>query len=167
MQSGPNCKKLVGRLRPQAPENQSLRSVVVSYSCVIRPSGCACNSKKKSPYASYAAANSVWHRGCVIVLGFLPAGDLSLLAGSHVPEHRNYIWCDSVLWAAVSVLRVRHGFSKPLHFLAESSANVCNFEIQQRGALLEIRAKCWQPANKTPESVSRRASEKKKSARFC
>ncbi len=36
MQSGPNCKKLVGRLRPQAPENQSLRSVVVSYSCVMR-----------------------------------------------------------------------------------------------------------------------------------
>jgi hypothetical protein len=60
-----------------------------------------------------------------------------------------------------------HGFSKPLHFLAESSANVCSFEIQQRGAPLEIRQKCWQPANKTPESVSRRASQKKKNARFC
>lgn len=41
MQSGPNCKKLVGRLRPQAPENQSLRSAVVSYFCVNRPSGYA------------------------------------------------------------------------------------------------------------------------------
>ena len=60
-----------------------------------------------------------------------------------------------------------HGFSKPLHFLAESSANVCSFEIQQRGAPLEIQQKCWQPANKTPESVSRRAPQKKKSARFC
>ena len=27
--------------------------MVVSYSCVIRPSGCACNSKKKSPWAFF------------------------------------------------------------------------------------------------------------------
>jgi uncharacterized protein YceK len=58
MQSGPNCRMLVGWLRPQAPENQSLRSVVVSYSCVIRLSGCARNQKKKSPCASYHAANA-------------------------------------------------------------------------------------------------------------
>ena len=68
---------------------------------------------------------------------------------------------------SIIVIPHTHGFSKPLHFLAESSANVCSFEIQQRGAPLEIRQKCWQPANKTPESVSRRAQQKKKSARFC
>ena len=72
-----------------------------------------------------------------------------------------------VLKTARMTSKELHGFSKPLHFLAESSANVSNFEIQRRGALLEIRAKCWQPANKTPESVSRRAPQKKKSARFC
>lgn len=60
-----------------------------------------------------------------------------------------------------------HGFSNPLLFLAESSANVCNFESQQRGATLEIRAKCWQSANRPPESVSRSVLLKKKSARFC
>ena len=32
-------------------------------------------------------------------------------------------------------------------FLAESSANVCSFESKQRGAPLEIRQNCWQPAN--------------------
>ena len=60
-----------------------------------------------------------------------------------------------------------HGFSKPLHFLAESSANVCNLGSQQRGAPLEIRQKYWQSANGSPESVSKTASQKKKSARFC
>jgi hypothetical protein len=60
-----------------------------------------------------------------------------------------------------------HGFSKPLHFLAESSANVCNLGSQQRGALLEIRQKCWQLANRNPDSVSKTASQKKKNARFC
>jgi hypothetical protein len=60
-----------------------------------------------------------------------------------------------------------HGFSKLLLFLAGSSADVCNFDSQHKGAPLEIRQKCWQPANKTPESVSRKDQQKKKSARFC
>ena len=60
-----------------------------------------------------------------------------------------------------------HGFSIPSHFLAESSANVCNFESQQRGATLEIGAKCWQSANRPLESVSRSVLLKKKNARFC
>jgi hypothetical protein len=60
-----------------------------------------------------------------------------------------------------------HGFSKLLLFLAGSSADVCNFDSQHKGAPLEIRAKCWQSANRSPESVSKTASQKKKSARFC
>ena len=78
-----------------------------------------------------------------------------------------HIYADQILKIPQKVNAELHGFSKPLHFFAESSADVCNLESQQRGAPLEIRQKCWQPANKTPESVSRRATQIKKSARFC
>ena len=72
-----------------------------------------------------------------------------------------------VLKTARMTSKELYGFSKPLHFLAESPAVVCNFESQQKGAPLEIGAKCWQSANRSPESVSKTASQKKKSARFC
>ena len=72
-----------------------------------------------------------------------------------------------VLKTARMASKELHGFSIPSHFLAESSANVSILGFQQKGAPLEIRQKCWQPANKTPESVSRRARQKKKNARFC
>ena len=60
-----------------------------------------------------------------------------------------------------------YGFPEPPLFLAESSAKVCNFESQQKETSLEIRQKCWQTASRKPESVSRKARQKKKSARFC
>ena len=70
MQSGPNCKKLVGRLRPQAPENQSLRSVVVSYSCVIRLSGCARNQKKEKPLCQLCCCEQRLTQGLCYRSGF-------------------------------------------------------------------------------------------------
>ena len=78
-----------------------------------------------------------------------------------------HFYADKILKILQKVNAELHGFSKPLHFLAVSSANVCNFESQQRGATLEIGAKCWQSANRPPESVSRSVLLKKKNARFC
>ena len=72
-----------------------------------------------------------------------------------------------VLKTARMASKELHGFSIPSHFLAESSADVCKFESQHKGAPLEIRQKCWKPANRSPDSVSKTASQKKKSARFC
>ena len=49
MQSGPNCKKLVGRLRPQAPENQScalwLCRIPASFDLLASPE----KQKRKAP----------------------------------------------------------------------------------------------------------------------
>ena len=72
-----------------------------------------------------------------------------------------------VLKTARMASKELHGFSIPSHFLAESSANVSILGFQQKETPLEIRQKCWQPANKTPESVSRSVLLKKKNARFC
>ena len=64
-------------------------------------------------------------------------------------------------------LRVIYGHAGSFLLLAESSAYVCNSGSQHRGAPLEMRQKCWQLANRGSDSVSRKAPQKKKSARFC
>ena len=63
-----------------------------------------------------------------------------------------------VLKTARMASKELHGFSIPSHFLAESSANVSILGFQQKGTPLEIRQKCWQPANRSPDSVSKTVS---------
>ena len=72
-----------------------------------------------------------------------------------------------VLKTARMASKELHGFSIPSHFLAESSADVCKFESQHKGAPLEIRQNCWQSANRMLEFVSKKTRQKKKNARFC
>ena len=92
MQSGPNCKKLVGRLRPQAPENQSLRSVVASNSCVIRLSGCA-------EILKYALKVDFWD---VDAMSDAIYGLLQYPAISHFAVQNGYDEVNSLKWTAAA-----------------------------------------------------------------
>ena len=89
MQSGPNCKMLVGRLRPQAPENQSIALWFCRFPASSDLIDFILIKKKTAPVPS-SCREQLQHRGFIIVLGVLPDDDSSLQASSHVPEHQSY-----------------------------------------------------------------------------